>query len=387
MSSGLINCTAALAILCGSAAAGEAPHPASPLIQGIEFDWSTHQRAAPGSDNWPTTWADDNHQYVAWGDGGGFGGTNSLGRVSLGAGRIEGDWDDWQGRNLWGGHAAPHPATFPGKSYGIVCVDGVLTMWVASPKALDTNGPFGEARLATSRDHGATWTLADWAFTREQNVMVPTICQFGRDYAGARDEYVYHYLIRFRSFTGPDDAPDRNLWLVVQRPGAIDLARVPKDRMLDRAAWTFFAGRDDEGRPIWTDNLDQRRPVFEDVAGGVGWNVNVSYNAGLRRYLLCTEHGESHEGRLGIFDAPEPWGPWTTVAYEAAWGAGHVPVNTFCWLIPTKWISGDGREFSLIFSGRRENDAWNMVRGRFVVRSSDRTTEARRHGDDVEGRP
>ena len=114
--------------------------------------------------------------------------------------------------------------------------------------------------------------------------------------------------------------------------------------------------------------MASRRPVFEDAVGGVGWNMSVSYNAGLKRYLLCTEHGETHRGKPGIFDAPEPWGPWTTVLYEDAWGEGHILLNTFSWLIPTKWQSADGCQFSLIFSGRKENDSWNMLRGSFVTR-------------------
>src|SRR5262245_49056214 len=45
-------------------------------ITGVTFDLQTHQRLAVGSDNWPTTWSDDDNQYSVWGDGGGFGGTD-----------------------------------------------------------------------------------------------------------------------------------------------------------------------------------------------------------------------------------------------------------------------------------------------------------------------
>ncbi len=338
------------------------PYPPSGSIKGVSFDWSTHTRAAPGSDNWPVTWADDGHQYTAWGDGGGFGGTNSQGRVSLGVARIEGPWDDHQGHNVWGGHEADHPATFEGKSYGIVCIDGVLTMWVGmfAPR----NDPFKEVRLATSADHGATWTLADWSFTKRDGVMMPTICQFGRNYAGARDAYVYHYLIHYQGEEGPDDYPDKVPWLVVQRPGRIDLARVPHRDMRNRSTWEFFERLDDQGKPVWTRELSHRRPVFRDD-NGVGWCISVSYNAGLERYLLCSEHTETHRGKLGIFDAPEPWGPWTTVAYFDNWGEGHVPLNTFYWNFSNKWLSPDGTGFSLIFTGRQENDSWNVLRGVF----------------------
>jgi predicted amidohydrolase len=333
------------------AAVGKAPYPSSPVITSIEFDFAARKRLAPGSDNWPTTWADDGHQYTVWGDGGGFGGTNATGRVSLGVGRVEGGPDDYKGVNVWGGHQAANKATFKGKSYGIICIGGALYMWV-SPGSGATS--FTEARLTRSADHGARWTRADWAFTKEDGVVMPTICQFGKDYAGARDDYVYHYMTRL----------DRErLEFDVQKTGQIDLARVPKGRMLDRAAYEFFAGLDPAGRPTWVKDLAARQPVFHD-ANGVAWSVSVCYNAGLKRFLLCTEHKQQCRGNLGIFDAPEPWGPWTTVAYYDNWGGFG---NGFFWNFSPKWFSADGRDFTLIFTGTGQWDSWNTVRGRFVV--------------------
>ena len=43
--------------------------------------------------------------------------------------------------------------------------------------------------------------------------------------------------------------------------------------------------------------------------------VSASHNPGLRRCLLATEHTVSHASVMSLFDAPEPWGPWTTVKY------------------------------------------------------------------------
>ncbi len=71
----------------------ELPYPKSEYIKDIKFDWSTHRREASGSDNWQCTWADDDNIYCAFGDGGGFGGSNDLGRVSLGYSRIEGNYE------------------------------------------------------------------------------------------------------------------------------------------------------------------------------------------------------------------------------------------------------------------------------------------------------
>ena len=122
---------------------------------------------------------------------------------------------------------------------------------------------------------------------------MPTFVQFGQDYAGARDQYVYLYAIRLK------DSSD----LKVQKPGEIDLFRVDKDHLMQQGAYEFFAGLDGQGNATWTSNLSARSPVFQDAAG-VGWNVSVSYNEGIGRYLLCTEHQASFQGSLGIFDAP-----------------------------------------------------------------------------------
>lgn len=340
------------------------PYPVSDVIKEVKFDWSTHMRLATGSDNWPVTWADDDNQYVVWGDGGGFGGTNGIGRSSIGVAKIEGNWYDFKPENIWGGYQTQNENNITGKSYGIVCIEGVLYMWVGMFQT--DKDQFNETKIAWSEDHGASWSFADWSFTRDEGVMMPTVCNFGKNYEGARDEYVYFYLIRFQSYDGPDNYPDKVSWLNVQKPGIIDLARVEKNKIKDRNAYSFFAGMVD-GKPTWTVKIADRKPVFENPAG-VGWCINVSYNSGLKRYLLTTEHSETHRGNFGIFDAPQPWGPWTTVYYASNWGEGHFPLNTFYWNFSNKWLSEDGKHFSLIFTGRKENDSFNCLRGEFITK-------------------
>lgn len=325
------------------------PYPASPHFDRVDFEFSARDRRAPGSDNWPMTWADDGHQYTTWGDGGGFGGTNEAGRVSLGVARIEGDGADYTGHNVWGGLNAEAAAEFDGKSYGIICVGGILYLWV-SPGSGNTN--YDEARIAKSTDHGRHWQLADWAFTRGDGFMTPTFCQFGRNNADARDDYVYSYATRLQ------DADDK-----MQVPGMIDLIRVPKDRIMQRDAYEFFAGRSPQGSPTWTPDLHARRPVFEDPNGTR--RTSVVYQPGLRRFFLCTPHGQPDSGNLGIFDAPEPWGPWTTIAYYENWGGFG---SIFFWTFAPKWFSEDGLAFTFVFTGTGHNDAWNTVPGRFTLR-------------------
>lgn len=328
-------------------AASAQPYPDSTVILDVTIHTATHDRRAPGSDNWPMTWADDGHQYTSWGDGGGFGGTNSDGRVSLGVARVEGDADSYLGFNVWGGKDPETPATFDGKSYGIISIGGRLYTWV-SPGS-DTQG-YQSQTLHTSDDHGLTWSAASWSFSQSDDVVHPTFLQFGQDYAGALDTFVYIYAIRIQDTSA----------LMVQTPGMIDLFRVPASGLEDRSQYEFFAGMSGSD-PTWTDDIAARQPVFED-SEGVGWNVSASYNAPLGRVLLCTEHTQTMQGYLGMFDAPAPWGPWTTVGYDQDWaGFG----TTFFWNFANKWLSTDGKDFTLVFTGVGENDSWNTVDGSF----------------------
>lgn len=326
----------AVALLTLASAPAAAPYPDSSVITGVAFDWNTHERRAAGSDNWPLTWADDDHQYAAWGDGPGFGGRHA----GLGVARIEGGVDSYHGTNVWSGE---------GKSYGIVSVGRTLYMWV-SPGSNEQN--FSEARLYKSTNHGASWAAADWAFTRADGLILPTFLQFGKDYAGARDAYVYIYA---NHLTG------ERSFLEVQIPGEIALLRVPKTAIMDRGQYEFYAGTDANCNPVWTRDPSARQPVFVDP-NGVGWATSgVLYNSGLGRYLLIAEHERTASGNLGIFEGPEPWGPWHTVYY------GNIDRPSFYYNLSAKWMSEDGRGFVMVFSGGGGDDAWNGVRGVFAT--------------------
>lgn len=352
------------------------PYPSSTVLQGIDLNWSTHQRHATGSDNWQLTWADDDHQYCPWGDGGGFGGTNDIGRVSLGVARVEGDSDHYTGHNVWGGFEPERPAQFPGKSWGMAAVDGALYMWVSPDNGAWGNMPghASEVRLYRSDDHGRHWTGAKWMLFAEDGVMLPTFIQFGKDYAGAPSRCVYAYFIQ------PRDTSD----FVVQTPGVIYLARCPRDRLMEREAWEFWRDGLDDGA-AWTTDIARKRAVFADACNGTGWTVSAMHHSTLNRYLVMTEHGRSLSGNLGMFDAPTPWGPWTTVAYldhragEYFGAEKELEMTTFFWNIPTRWLDNDA--FTLVFTGVNSrgnddptnkrgtgdgNDSWNTVRGRFV---------------------
>jgi hypothetical protein len=145
------------------------------------------------------------------------------------------------------------------------------------------------------------------------------------------------------------------------------LARVPKDRIRQRAAYEFCADPGAKSEPTWTKEIALRGAVFTHP--GMCYRCNVSYNPGLKRYLLCQAGAERNANYgFGVFDAPEPWGPWTTVCWTPTWDVEPGESANF----PTKWMSADGRTVHLVFSG---GDSFNVRRAVLTP------TEARNKGD------
>jgi hypothetical protein len=280
-------------------------------------------RQAKGSDNWPITWGDDDRLYTAYGDGNGFEPFVPK-KLSLGLARLTGQPPAVRGENLRSPTAEQLGDGKNGKkASGILMVDAVLYLWTRNA---------GNAQLAWSADHGATWTWADWRFSTSFGC--PTFLNFGRNYAGARDEYVYVY------------SPDADSAYV----GAdrMVLARVPKERIRERAAYEFFTGRDAQGRPRWSARIEERGAVL--TFPGHCYRSGVSYDAGLKRYLWCQPLPAADlrfEGGFALYDAPEPWGPWTTAFFAPKWDVGPGDSSNF----PTKWMSADGRTVHLVFAG------------------------------------
>lgn len=326
------------------------PYPKSVVINGINWEFSKILRTAPGSDLWPVTWASDNNLYTSWGDGGGFGGDDTKGRVSLGFARIEGPPTDFKATNVWGGFNPKSSSTFDGKCSGILSVDGVLYAWINMQ-----NGNPPDHRLAWSEDLGKTWDLSNWAFSKQDGFSPKTFLQFGKDYNNARDNYIYSYGAKWVSAYGPEN----NIFLM----------RVKKDQIKDIKAYEFFKGIDTNGNVVWTSDIKDRKPVFTDPNGvGNAGQAQVVFHPGIRRYILTVGHRSHAKNalrnqakRLGIFDAPEPWGPWTTVAYYENWkGAGDGPALGYSF--PAKWISRDGKTMWMIYSSVGELDSFNLIK-------------------------
>jgi hypothetical protein len=234
------------------------------------------------------------------------------------------------------------------KGSGILSIAGTLYLWARNA---DNAGHY--ARLGWSTDHGQTWTWGPTFAT----LGYPTFLNFGKDYAGARDQYVYTVSHDNSSAYTPSDH--------------FILLRVPIAQIKNMGAYEYFVETDGAGAPVWSPDPEQRGPVFTHVNGGEGRcaRSGISYHAALGRYLWWQQYPNDggdmdtrFAGGCGVYDAPEPWGPWTTLYFTTAWDEAPGDCGGFC----TKYTSTDGNTLWLVFSG---NDNLRLRRAT-VVRSA-----------------
>lgn len=328
-----------LALASRAAAPAKPAYPPSPVI--AELRWAPPEtiiRDALDSDNWPLTWGDDDALYTAYGDGTGFK-PKVKEKLSLGIARITGAPPHFKGENIRSNAEAKGNGKNGPKASGMLMVDGVLYMLARN---------LGNAQIAWSADRGKTWTWCDWKFT--ESFGCPTLLNFGKNYAGARDRYVYVYS---------NDADD-----AYTPGGRFVLARVPQERIREQAAYEYFQKLGADRQPVWSKNIKERGAVFE--APGWCYRTLITYSPALKRYLWCQvlpgdRRGIPLEGGFGVFDAPEPWGPWTTAFYTAKWDVKPGEMSSF----PTKWMSADGKRMQLVFSG---DDALSVRAAEVILR-------------------
>ncbi len=332
-----------VAAVTGASPTGRAaPYPPSKIITGI--DWApkaTIVRQAKGSDNWPMTWGDDDFLYTAYGDGWGFEPLLPH-KLGLGFAKVAGAPPDFKGSNIRSpsGEQIGNGAVAK-KASGILMVGGVLYLWTRNA---------GNSQLAWSSDHGNSWVWSDWKFMTSFGC--PTFLNYGKNYDGATDDYVYVYSHDHADAYVPADV--------------MVLARVPRERIRERSAYEFFKCLDADKRPVWTKAVDERGAVFAHKDGCC--RSTISYHPGLKRFLWVqtlpaltgNKVDRRFEGGFGIYDSPEPWGPWSTAYFTDKWDVG--PGETAS--LPTKWMSRDGSDVYLVFSG---DDNFCVRRGSLIL--------------------
>jgi len=124
----------------------------------------------------------------------------------------------------------------------------------------------------------------------------------------------------------------------------------------DLSKYEFYAGKDKNGNPVWTDDFKKIKPLLE-------WNnnmgcVTVTYNAPLKKYMMCITDGGNTVSRMNtyILESDNITGNWKIVTYMKNFGEQAYFVN-----FPSKFISKDGKTAWMLYSGNW-SPAWNGVK-------------------------
>ena len=304
-----------------------------PTIKGARRRDETTLRLGGIGDNWHMSWAADDRQVVAMCDGYGW---PSTARQSYNSRlyRITGSPPGVHFEDVPGYPELLSDTKTPGGfsryyGFGTLAIDGRIYQFLSTPNVpFDQPGPrFVGAKLIYSGDDGATWRNQDgsspvsweaWPTRSKQNMVffeesqeafaLLTILQMGRNYEYNSDGFVYVYA--------PNGNTDGTM-------NELAMFRVPRDRILSRGAYEYFAGTRDSG-PVWTADIDARGIVCSFPRGWVNttihpysWQPSVAYNQPLGVYMManwgmgCAEDGSwfGKPSYLGLWVAPDPWAP------------------------------------------------------------------------------
>lgn len=350
----------------------DCPFESSTVITGIAF---TGKYITYNDDNndlehmigdtWYPSWGEDGKLYSPWTDGflNGFkSGSWSGEDATTGHAAIVGDDPmhlTFTNAGIYPGSAAPYQGRYPCAS---LFHNGV---WYVGTYCLndsdgdpntglnwDILGPFVGFRY--SRDQGKTWT--DTPHTPSHPLFgepaeiggvvkmgVPHVVDFGKNMQYSPDGKVY---LVAHGAEDPDPKPrEANLsWCTGDQ---IYMARVlpGPENMNDASKYEFFAGHDDQGKPVWTSDFSKIKPLID-------WNNNcggaaITYNPGLKKYLMCINDGGNTISKMNtyILESDLITGPWKLVTYMHDFGEQAYFAN-----IPSKFISEDGRTAWLCYS-------------------------------------
>jgi hypothetical protein len=298
-------------------------------------------------DTFPLTWADDDEIYTSSGDPN-WGETFS----GLDVEKISGPPNEAKIVKLshmneylgWGGDG-PKPS-------GMICVDGIL--YFAFQNMLrNKKPPFSlrsqhgsDAQIIYSSSKGMLWTPALNTISTPMfpgsHFGGPSFINFGKNNEGARDNFVY--------------AVSSDQW---DNGTHLRLGRVDKERITSRGAWQWIAAFKDSGDPVWHEDLEEAVPILS-LYKSIGL-PDMVYLKSIGRYLLLTwrlheDFSPTAGTDLLIFEAPEPWGPFSLVHFEEYWEGKEF--NPYCPRIPLKWVESSPGVVTgwMLFSG-----SWGSV--------------------------
>jgi hypothetical protein len=332
-------------------------------------------RLGGNGDNWHMSWAADDSQVVSLCDGSGLPGTTQ-GNYNSRLFRI---FDGPENARFADVPSYPELLSepTPGGSnryycFGTIAIDGAIYQYLSTPTTpfAESGARFVGAKLIYSPDDGLTWCNQDgstpvvwepWQERSRENMVffeesqesfqLLSVLQMGKNHSESKDGYVYVY------------APNGNTEGTMNE---LVMFRVPRDKILDRGAYEYFASARGDGGASWTTDIEARGVVHTFPRGWVNtsvhpysWHPSLTYNAPLGLYLManwgmgCSDDGMwfGKPTYLGLWSAPAPWGPWEQFHEETAWTpGGDQKARAYQPQIAPKWIAPDGKSFWLVWT-------------------------------------
>jgi hypothetical protein len=359
----------------------DCPFPQSKEFNGVKF--LGVKSGFHFGDTWYPTWADDDKLYSPWTDGscirseGSWESSNSGDKdhATTGQAVIEGsDPLNLKVISLGLNRASslPYNGRYP---CGSLIYNGV---WYYGTYCLGPDGAskFGDkvynwpwlgsfVGFRYSTDYGRTWK--DCPLTPEKSLFKetgingypvkigsPHFVDFGKNMQYSPDGKAY-LVAHGADISDPKPRFWNASWITGDQ---IYLLRVTPsvENINDMAKYEFFAGYNEKGEALWTNNFEKIKPLLD-------WNnnmgcVTVTYNAPLKKYLMCVTDGGNTCAKMNtyILEADMITGPWKIVTYMKDFGEQAYFVN-----IPSKFISKDGKTAWLLYSGNFAPD-WNGMK-------------------------
>lgn len=316
------------------------------------------------ADTWYPSWASDGHMYSPWTDGSVHGVYKVGGKPEChsttghaGQARIEGS-DPMNLKIVSLGTTYSPTEPYKGRyPCGSLVHNGIwyYGTYALTGPYLKIMGTFPGFRI--SRDYGKTWQQTPHNCTPGQGLFpepegfkgpvkfgAPHFVDFGQNMQHSPDGKAYLVAHGATQWEGEDR--DANLsWITGDK---IYLCRVipSPETINDEDAYEYFAGHDSNGKPKWSNDFQDVKPVFD-------WNnncgcVTITYNAPLKKYFMCITNGWPNNTSpmdSYILESDNITGPWKMVIYMDNFGKQGYFVN-----IPSKFISDDGTKFWLCYS-------------------------------------
>jgi len=340
------------------------------LFTGVHSDYRV-------ADTWYPSWASDDNLYSPWTDGQTNGMSSSSGgrnattgqAVMIGddplnlkikaLGKTKGDPHPYQGRYPCGSlvyNGVWYYSTYCLGPAGSVTHDGMRWNWPVL-------GPIPGFRIST--DYGKTWTDTPHTparplfpepakFMGPLKIGSPKFVDFGKNMEHSPDGKAY--LVSYGAEENDPKPRYANLsWISGDQ---IYLTRVVPsiENINDESKYEYFAGHTKNGKPIWSYNFEDIKPLLE-------WNnnmgcVTITYNAPLKKYLMCVTDGWPTVAKMNsyILEADKVTGPWKLITYMKEFGEQGYFLN-----LPSKFISKDGLTLWLCYSGNF-SQGWNNIR-------------------------